>query len=100
MPHIALYPGTFDPLTKGHLDILLRAEKLCDQLIVGVASNERKSPLFSLEERISMLEEAVRNIQTVRAEIHVLPFQDLLINFAQSIGATTIMRGLRAVSDF
>lgn len=96
---IALYPGTFDPMTLGHLDILKRASRLCDRLIVGVAINHSKNPLFSLEERVEMVENVVSPFRE-RIEVDVLPFEGLLIHFVENCGASMIVRGLRAVSDF
>lgn len=96
---IALYPGTFDPVTNGHLDIIRRAAKLCDDLVVGVAINEEKGPLFSLEERVEILEAECAKLGAP-ARISVRPFDTLLMKFAESVGASMIVRGLRAVSDF
>lgn len=99
-PHrIALYPGTFDPMTLGHLDILKRASRLCDRLVVGVAINRDKNPLFSLAERVEMVEQVVAPFRE-RIEVEVKPFEGLLIHFVESCGASMIVRGLRAVSDF
>ncbi len=95
----ALYPGTFDPLTNGHLDIIGRAVKLVDHLIIGVAINAAKQPLFSLEERVAMVEAQVAQFAD-HAEIEVRPFEGLLMHFAEQAGAQSIVRGLRAVSDF
>ncbi len=95
----ALYPGTFDPMTLGHLDIIKRAARLCDKLVVAVAINASKKPLFSLEERVQMVENAVAPLRE-HCEVVVLPFEDLLIHFVESVGASVIIRGLRAVSDF
>lgn len=95
---IGLYPGTFDPVTNGHLDIIGRAVKLVDRLVIGVAINEGKGPLFSLEERVEILREETKDL--VGAEIVVEPFQSLLVHFARQVGATVIVRGLRAVADF
>lgn len=96
---IGLYPGTFDPITNGHLDIIGRAVKLVDKLIIGVAINEGKGPLFSLEERTEMvMAEASKLANGV--EIEARPFDNLLIHFAEQCGASVIIRGLRAVSDF
>ena len=104
MKRIALYPGTFDPVTNGHLDIIYRASSLCDLLIVGVAKNTGKSPLFSVEERKELLEDTLKsnfsNSKRVLGEIKVEPFNNLLIDFARSNSVTMIIRGLRAVSDF
>lgn len=96
---IALYPGTFDPMTLGHLDILKRASKLCDKLVVGVAINRSKGPLFALDERVEMVENVVAPFRE-RIEVEVKPFEGLLIHFVESVGASMIVRGLRAVSDF
>jgi len=99
---IGMYPGTFDPITHGHIDIVRRATKLVDKLVIGVAINRDKGPLFSLEERVAMLEEeldAIRN-GAGRPLIEVRPFENLLMHFAQEVGASVIVRGLRAVSDF
>ncbi|WP_371395479.1 pantetheine-phosphate adenylyltransferase [Fretibacter rubidus] len=95
----ALYPGTFDPMTLGHLDIIKRASNLCDKLVVAVAINRGKNPLFALDERVEMVENAVAPLREL-IEVEVLPFEGLLIHFVESVGATTIVRGLRAVSDF
>ena len=96
---IALYPGTFDPMTLGHLDIMKRASRLCDRLIVGVAINRDKNPLFSLSDRVAMVERVVEPFRD-RIEVEVKPFEGLLIHFVESCGASMIVRGLRAVSDF
>lgn len=96
---IALYPGTFDPLTNGHLDIIGRAVKLFDKLIIGVAINTEKGPLFSLEERVDMARELAMSVRR-DTEIEVRPFEGLLMHFAEEVGAEAIIRGLRAVSDF
>lgn len=96
---VALYPGTFDPLTSGHLDIIGRAVKLYDKLVIGVARNEDKKPLFSLEERADMARELAESVAG-DTEIEVRPFSGLLMHFAQEVGAGSIIRGLRAVSDF
>ena len=98
-PRTGLYPGTFDPMTLGHLDIIVRAARLCDRLVIGVARNNAKGPLFSLQERISMVESAVADIDA-QCEIVVEPCEGLLIHFSEKIGARLIIRGLRAVSDF
>ena len=96
---VGMYPGTFDPLTNGHLDIISRAVKLVDKLVIGVAINEAKGPLFSLDERVEMVLEIVATFRD-QAEIEVQPFDNLLMHFAQDCGANIIVRGLRAVSDF
>jgi pantetheine-phosphate adenylyltransferase len=95
---IGLYPGTFDPITNGHLDIIGRAVKLVDRLVIGVAINEGKGPLFSLEERVEILKDETAHLKG--AEIVVQPFQSLLVHFAREVGASVIVRGLRAVADF
>ncbi|RKQ71593.1 phosphopantetheine adenylyltransferase [Litorimonas taeanensis] len=95
----ALYPGTFDPMTLGHLDILKRASRLCDKLVVAVAINRSKNPLFALSERVEMVENVVAPFRE-RIDVEVLPFEGLLIHFVESVGANMIVRGLRAVSDF
>jgi pantetheine-phosphate adenylyltransferase len=95
----ALYPGTFDPLTNGHADIMGRAIKLVDKLVIGVAINEAKKPLFSLEERVEMARSEAERMAD-GTEIEVLPFDGLLMHFAEQVGAQMIVRGLRAVSDF
>ncbi|MDV7339393.1 pantetheine-phosphate adenylyltransferase [Terasakiella sp. A23] len=98
---IGVYPGTFDPVTNGHLDIIERGAHLVDHLILAVAINEGKGPLFSLEERVAMVEHELPAImERTGATIEVKPFQNLLMNFAAEQGAKTIIRGLRAVSDF
>jgi pantetheine-phosphate adenylyltransferase len=97
---IGLYPGTFDPVTLGHLDIIERAVKLVDHLVIGVANNPSKQPLFTLEERKVMLERESEPLARGRATIEVRAFDMLLVKFAESVGASVIIRGLRAVSDF
>ncbi len=98
---IGLYPGTFDPITYGHLDIIRRGLKLVDRLVIGVATNPSKSPLFDLDERVNMVRAETRELaERVGTEIVVRPFDQLLMSFAESIGARVIIRGLRAVSDF
>lgn len=96
-----LYPGTFDPLTNGHMDIIARAIKLVDHLVIGVAINEDKGPLFSIDERVSMVKAEVASIAAKRGKsIEVKPFSILLMKFAEQEKADFIIRGLRAVSDF
>jgi pantetheine-phosphate adenylyltransferase len=97
---IGLYPGTFDPVTLGHLDIIKRAVKLVDHLVIGVATNSSKEPLFTLQERKEMLEREAQPLTKGRATIEVRAFDMLLVKFAESVGASMIIRGLRAVSDF
>lgn len=98
---IGLYPGTFDPITYGHLDIIRRGLKLVDRLVIGVATNPSKDPLFSLEERVKMVEAETRELAEEHGVgITVQPFNELLMKFAMKVGASIIVRGLRAVSDF
>jgi pantetheine-phosphate adenylyltransferase len=98
---IGLYPGTFDPVTLGHTDIITRAMALVDRLVIGVAINRDKGPLFSLEERVAMVQaECAAIIAKTGGEIVVHPFENLLIDCARDVGAGTIIRGLRAVADF
>ena len=104
MKRIALYPGTFDPVTNGHLDIIYRASSLCDVLIIGVAENIGKNPFFDISQRKCLIEKAI-NTTTVKStrklgQIKVKSFDNLLIDFARSNSVTMIIRGLRAVSDF
>ena len=97
---IGLYPGTFDPVTLGHLDIIKRAVKLVDHLVIGVATNAPKNPVFSLPERVDMVKTEAEKLAEGRATIEVVPFGSLLVQFAAEVGASVIIRGLRAVSDF
>ena len=98
---IGLYPGTFDPITLGHTDIISRASLLVDRLVIGLAINRDKSPLFTLEERVEMLEKDCADLsEQTGTEIIVHPFENLLINCAHDVGAQVIVRGLRAVADF
>ncbi|MFC3125814.1 pantetheine-phosphate adenylyltransferase [Pseudoroseomonas globiformis] len=97
----AVYPGTFDPLTNGHIDLIQRATRLVDRLVIGVAVNEAKGPLFSLEERVQMVEAETRSIAAQSGVvIDVVPFRGLLVQFARGVGASIVLRGLRAVTDF
>ena len=96
---VGLYPGTFDPITRGHNDVIKRAAKLVDRLVVGVAVNPGKGPLFSLEERVGMVKDEVKDLKN-GGSIEVRPFSSLLMHFAMEVGAAVIVRGLRAVSDF
>ena len=98
---VGLYPGTFDPITLGHLDIIRRASALVDRLVIGVAINRDKGPMFSLEERVAMIEaECVKLTAQTGTEIVVHPFENLLIDCARDVSAGLIIRGLRAVADF
>jgi pantetheine-phosphate adenylyltransferase len=98
---IGLYPGTFDPITLGHIDIIRRASALVDRLVIGVAINRDKGPLFSLEERVAMIEaECAKLSAQTGTEIIPHPFENLLIDCARDVGAGIIVRGLRAVADF
>lgn len=97
---IGIYPGTFDPITKGHLHIIKRASKLVDHVIVAVANNQRKGPLFSIEERLAMVQTDIDNLHDKHCPISVEPFEELLISYAHKKKATCLFRGLRAVSDF
>lgn len=96
MTKIALYPGTFDPITKGHYDIVVRALNLFDEVIVAVAESRDKRPMFTLDQRIEMAKIATSHLERVR----VVGFDNLTVELAQSLGATILIRGLRAVSDF
>ena len=101
MHRVGLYPGTFDPPTIGHVDIIGRARKLVDELIIGVAVNEAKRPLFTLQERVAMVRHESDKLNGPGlAEIKVLPMHGLLMKFAEACGANIIVRGLRAVQDF
>ena len=97
---VGLYPGTFDPVTLGHIDIIKRAVKLVDTLVIGVAINAAKAPMFTLDERVAMLEAEAGKLAAGRAKVLVRPFDTLLVKFAEEVGAQLIVRGLRAVSDF
>ncbi len=98
---VGLYPGTFDPLTLGHRDIIGRAALLVDRLVIGVAINRDKGPMFSLEERVAMIEQEVADLRArTGIEIVAHPFENLLIDCARDVGAQIIIRGLRAVTDF
>ena len=92
----AIYPGSFDPVTNGHVDIILRSSKIVDKLIVGVLNNSAKKSLFSVEERVSMLKELTKDLPNVE----VTSFEGLLIDFAKEMSAKMVVRGLRAVTDF
>lgn len=97
---VGLYPGTFDPITNGHTDIIVRAAKVVDRLIVGVAGNESKGPLFSADERVEMVAEEIAGLDTGDTLIDVRPFDKLLMHYAEEIGAGIIIRGLRVLTDF
>ena len=98
---IGLYPGTFDPVTNGHLDVIARSSRLLDRLVIGVAMNAGKGPLFPLEERVGLVKAETDAIAArTGCTIDVVPFTGLLIDFANKVGARMIVRGLRAVSDF
>ena len=92
----AIYPGSFDPVTYGHIDIMRRSCKIVDELIVGVLSNKAKIPLFSVEERVKMLKEVTKDLTNVE----IVPFNGLLIDFAREREADVVIRGLRAITDF
>lgn len=95
---IGVYPGTFDPITLGHMDIIRRGAKLVDELVIGVTTNAAKSPMFADEERIEMVKREVAAIGN--GNIRVVGFNSLLMDFAESLGATTVIRGIRGVTDF
>ncbi len=97
---VGIYPGTFDPVTKGHLHLIQRASKMVDKLVIGVANNPRKNPLFTHEERVDMITADIQTMRGKGCEIEVTAFSDLLVRFAKDEKATCIFRGLRAVSDF
>ena len=92
----AIYPGSFDPVTLGHMDIIKRSSKIVDELIVGVLKNNAKTPLFSVEERVKMLKEATKELENVQ----VVEFEGLLVDFAKEMDAKVVIRGLRAITDF
>lgn len=92
----AIYPGTFDPITNGHLDLVVRATQIFDEVIIAVSNNPRKNPLFDIDQRVAMVEESVSHLENVSIE----SFDDLLVNFVNKKNAKFIIRGLRAVSDF
>ena len=91
-----LVPGTFDPITSGHLDVITRASQLMDEVIVAVAASERKNPLFSLEKRVQMVRQATAHLPNVTVQ----PFSGLLVDFAREVGAECVVKGLRAITDF
>lgn len=99
--HIGVYPGTFDPVTFGHLDVIQRATRLVDRLVIAVASNVGKNPFFSIEDRVEMLKEEIKSLPLpTDVEVEIKPFNNLLVDFARQEGAQVLIRGLRAVSDF
>lgn len=100
MTKIAIYPGTFDPITIGHIDIIKRAADIFDHLIIGVAEDTVKSPIFSLKERVTIAKEEIKDSIKTKARIEVMPFKGLLVDFAKNRKASVIIRGLRAMSDF
>jgi len=98
---VGVYPGTFDPITSGHMEVVRRSLRLVDKLVIGPAINIGKGPLFSLEERIDIIKDDIADFsETDKARIQIAPFDGLLIHFAREVGASVIIRGLRAVSDF
>ena len=92
----ALTPGTFDPITSGHLDVIARASQLVDEVVVAVADSQKKGPLFPLEERVELVRQATAHLLNVRVE----PFKGLLVDFAKELDATVVVKGLRAITDF
>jgi len=97
---IGVYPGTFDPITLGHMDIIARGAKLVDELIIGVTTNIAKSPMFNDDERIAMVEREVARISDAGSKIRVVGFNSLLMDFADAMGASVVIRGIRGVTDF
>ncbi|MSP43873.1 MAG: pantetheine-phosphate adenylyltransferase [Alphaproteobacteria bacterium] len=101
MQRIGIYPGTFDPIHNGHIDIIQRGARLVDKLVIAVAINEGKGPMFSLEERVAMMREETQRIKgNGIAQIDIVPFKNLVTQFAAEMGASVIVRGLRGVADF
>jgi pantetheine-phosphate adenylyltransferase len=99
MERVAIYPGTFDPITMGHLDIASRALRLCDRLVIAVGDNRNKQPLFSIDERIALILEALQGLN-LDGHIEVKTYRGMTVKYAEELGATLIVRGLRAVTDF
>lgn len=97
---VAVYPGTFDPITRGHLDIIKRASKIFDNIIIAVAEDTSKNPLFTLNERVEIAKKEVEHLLQGNKKIKVVSFSGLLVNFVESINAKVILRGIRALSDF
>ncbi len=97
---IGIYPGTFDPMTKGHLHLIQRASGLVDHLIIGVADNARKNPMFTTKERLDMAQVDIDNLPDKKCTMQVTPFKGLLVDFAREMNASCLFRGLRAISDF
>ena len=98
---VGLYPGTFDPITSGHSEVVRRSLRLVDKLVIGPATNIGKGPLFSLQERIDIIKEDIEDLsQEDKERIQVIPYDGLTVHFARQVGASVIIRGLRAVSDF
>ncbi|MPZ33291.1 MAG: pantetheine-phosphate adenylyltransferase [Rhodospirillales bacterium] len=98
---VGVYPGTFDPVTSGHMEVVRRSLRLVDRLVIGPATNIGKGPLFSLQERIDIIKDDIEDFSAAdKARIQIAPFDGLLIHFAREVGASVIIRGLRAVSDF
>ena len=101
LERVGVYPGTFDPITSGHMEVIRRSLRLVDKLVIGPATNIGKGPLFSLQERIDIIKDDIADFSEVdKARIQIAPFDGLLIHFAREVGASVIIRGLRAVSDF
>jgi pantetheine-phosphate adenylyltransferase len=101
LERVGVYPGTFDPVTSGHMEVIRRSLRLVDKLVIGPATNIGKGPLFSLQERIDIIKDDIADFsETDKARIQIAPFDGLLIHFAREVGASVIIRGLRAVSDF
>ena len=99
-PLVGVYPGTFDPITHGHTDIIARATKVVDHMVVAVAENAGKAPLFALDERVRLVRDELAAMDTGACRVEARPFDTLLVHFAREMGARVILRGLRAVSDF